>query len=57
MAKQWIWKEFSVRQDFFPSVKDSISTKPILDEHIITYYEREQRKLGFEPKHMLFEKR
>jgi tRNA (guanine-N7-)-methyltransferase len=53
---QWIWKEFSRRQDFIPKVSDKISEKPLLDEHVITYYEREQRRLGFEPKHMLFEK-
>lgn len=52
----WIWKEFAKRQDFKPVISDGISEKPLLDEHIITYYEREQRRLGFEPKHMLFEK-
>ncbi len=53
---QWIWKEFSIRKDFSPAVAKGISLMPLLDEHIITYYEREQRRLGFEPKHMLFEK-
>jgi len=52
----WIWKEFSKRKDFSPKVVDNISLKPLLDEHIVTYYEKEQRNLGFEPKHMLFEK-
>ncbi|MFO7660842.1 MAG: tRNA (guanosine(46)-N7)-methyltransferase TrmB [Candidatus Cloacimonadaceae bacterium] len=52
----WIWKEFSKRTDFLPKNVDKISTKPLLDEHIETFYEREQRRLGFEPKHMLFEK-
>ena len=41
---------------FLQEVVDKISLKPLLDEHIVTFYEREQRKLGFEPKHMLFEK-
>jgi tRNA (guanine-N7-)-methyltransferase len=54
---QWIWKEFSKRQDFFPKLFDGLSDVPLLDEHIVTFYEREQRRLGFEPKHMLFEKR
>jgi tRNA (guanine-N7-)-methyltransferase len=54
---KWIWKEFSKRQDFVPKLSDTISEKPLLDEHVVTYYEREQRRLGFEPKHMLFEKR
>lgn len=54
---QWIWNEFNLRKDFMPSIAKGISLKPLLDEHIITYYEREQRRLGFEPRHMLFEKR
>jgi tRNA (guanine-N7-)-methyltransferase len=53
----WIWKEFSKRQDFMPSGADGISLQPLLDEHVITFYEREQRRLGFEPKHMLFIKK
>lgn len=52
----WIWKEFSQRTDFLSKKVDKISTKPLLDEHIETFYEIEQRRLGFEPKHMLFEK-
>lgn len=52
----WIWKEFSKRKDFLPKNVDKISTEPLMDEHIETFYEREQRRLGFEPKHMLFEK-
>lgn len=52
----WIWKEFAKRNDFVPINSTGISDKPLLDEHIVTYYEREQRRLGFEPKHMLFEK-
>jgi tRNA (guanine-N7-)-methyltransferase len=54
---RWIWKEFSKRQDFAPKLSDTISEKPLLDDHVVTYYEREQRRLGFEPKHMLFEKK
>jgi tRNA (guanine-N7-)-methyltransferase len=54
---QWIWKEFSKRNDFFPKLFDGLSDVPLLDEHVVTFYEREQRRLGFEPKHMLFEKR
>jgi tRNA (guanine-N7-)-methyltransferase len=54
---QWIWKQFLKRQDYVPKVSEAISPKPLLDEHIVTYYEREQRRLGFEPQHMLFEKR
>jgi tRNA (guanine-N7-)-methyltransferase len=53
---QWIWKEFSGRQDFVARNSEGMSTKPMLGEHIITYYEREQRRLGYEPRHMLFQK-
>jgi tRNA (guanine-N7-)-methyltransferase len=54
---QWIWKEFSRRQDFVSKLVDGLSNIPLLDKHVVTFYEREQRRLGFEPKHMLFEKR
>ena len=52
----WIWKEFSRRADFTPKKVDKISSEPLMEDHIETFYEREQRRLGFEPKHMLFEK-
>jgi tRNA G46 methylase TrmB len=52
----WIWKEFQTRKDFCSPAADSISLMPLMDEHVITYYEREQRRLGFEPRHMLFKK-
>lgn len=51
---EWIWKEFLKRKDFTPKNIDSISDKPLLDKHIETFYEIEQRRLGFEPKHMMF---
>ncbi len=54
---QWIWNQFSRRQDFQPVNKEGLSAVPLLEQHIVTYYEREQRRLGFEPRHMLFEKR
>ena len=52
----WIWKEFSLRRDFKSNSLDGISESPLLDEHVVTFYEREQRRLGFAPRHMLFEK-
>jgi tRNA (guanine-N7-)-methyltransferase len=54
---QWVWKIFVNRADFRSHVLEGISDKPLLDNHITTFYEREQRRLGFEPMHMLFEKR
>ena len=53
---QWTWKIFSQRTDFLSHNLDGISDKPLLDAHIVTFYEREQRRLGFEPKHMMFVK-
>ena len=53
----WIWKAFSKREDFLPKQEGGISFEPLLDEHVTTFYEREQRRLGYEPRHMLFEKR
>lgn len=53
---QWTWKIFVKRRDFRSHVLEGISDKPLLDNHITTFYEREQRRLGFEPMHMLFEK-
>jgi tRNA (guanine-N7-)-methyltransferase len=52
----WIWKEFDKRKDYNSLSADGISASPLLDEHIITFYEREQRRLGFEPQHMLFKR-
>jgi len=52
----WIWKEFNKRQDYRSLSESGISASPLMDEHIITYYEHEQRRLGFEPQHMLFKK-
>jgi len=52
----WIWDVFKHRQDFCSPVAENISLKPLMDEHVITFYEREQRRLGFEPKHMLYKK-
>lgn len=54
---QWIWKEFSTRDDYSSMSEEGISFKPMLDEHVITFYEREQRRLGFEPRHMLFKRK
>lgn len=53
---QWAWKIFVNRTDFRSQVMEGLSDKPLLDSHIATFYELEQRRLGFEPKHMLFEK-
>ncbi len=53
---EWIRKEMLQRKDFIPSQQEIFSERPLLDDHIETFYEKEQRKLGFEPIHMLFTK-
>lgn len=53
---EWIRKEMVKRKDFTPIREEFFSEKPLLDDHIETFYEKEQRKLGFEPLHMLFVK-
>ena len=52
---QWIWKQFQHRTDYRSHVLEGLSATPLLDEHITTFYEHEQRRLGYEPMHMLFE--
>lgn len=53
---QWIAKGFIGRNDYRPVNENVISNIPLLDEHITTYYEIGQRRLGFEPKFLLYEK-
>jgi len=50
----WIQKQFSQRLDFIAKPASGIDFSS--DKHIVTFYEREQRKLGFEPRFMLYEK-
>lgn len=53
---QWTWKIMVNRRDFRSHVLEGISHSPLFDDHVTTFYEREQRRLGYEPMHMLFEK-
>ncbi|MBM4400098.1 MAG: hypothetical protein FJ041_07215, partial [Candidatus Cloacimonetes bacterium] len=53
---QWIAKGFIGRNDYRPVNENVISNIPLLDEHITTYYEIGQRRLGFEPKFLHYEK-
>lgn len=53
---QWITREFA-GSDLFASVHDDpISSKPHLSDHVITFFEQEQRRLGFEPNFMMYKR-
>ncbi len=52
----WIAEEF-VKNPYFISLHDDpIQKHPSLDDHVVTWYETDQRRQGFEPNFMLFEK-
>lgn len=52
----WIVDEF-IRSPYFSSVyEDIVLQHSGLDEHVVTWFEQEQRRRGFEPKFMLFKK-
>lgn len=53
---QWITREFA-KCDLFASVQDEpISSEPHLSDHVITFFEQEQRRLGFEPNFMMYKR-
>ena len=52
----WIAEEF-LRNSFYESVYDeTIQSTSHLEDHVITWFEQEQRRLGYEPNFMLFKK-
>ncbi len=52
----WIVEEF-LSNPYYSSVYDDlILENSVLDEHIVTWFEQEQKRMGFEPKFMLFKK-
>jgi len=52
----WIVDEFLASPYFSSVYEDIVLHKPGLDNHVVTWFEQEQRRLGFEPKFMLFRK-
>lgn len=52
----WIVDEFIQNPYFSSAFNDIILTHSGLDEHIVTWFEQEQRRQGFEPFFMLFKK-
>lgn len=50
----WIAEEFLRSPRFISLYDDVIQKDPSLDDHVVTWYEQEQLRLGFEPNYMLF---
>lgn len=52
----WIVDEF-INNPYFSSVYDDLVLESsVLDQHIVTWFEQEQKRLGYPPKFMLFKK-
>lgn len=52
----WIAGEFSRNHNFLSLINEVIGTYPSLEDHITTWYEKEQRRLGFTPYFMLYKR-
>ncbi|MBW6514116.1 MAG: tRNA (guanosine(46)-N7)-methyltransferase TrmB [Candidatus Syntrophosphaera sp.] len=52
----WIAEEFAHNPNFISMLDQVIQTDPSLDDHVSTWYELEQKRLGFTPNFMLFKK-
>lgn len=52
----WIAEEFCQNPNYLCLHDQPIQTTPSLDTHIVTWFEQEQKRLGFEPRFMLFQK-
>ena len=50
----WIAEEFLRSPRFISLYDDVIQKDPSLDDHVVTWYEQEQLRLGLEPNYMLF---
>lgn len=52
----WIAEVFMNNPNFLSLSDHVMQASPSLDDHIVTWYESEQRRLGFEPNFMLFKR-
>ena len=52
----WIADEFVNNPYFSSAFDDLIMDYSVLDEHIVTWFEQEQKRQGYHPKYMLFNK-
>lgn len=52
----WIVEEF-LANPFYESVYENpMQDQPILEEHVVTWFEREQKRLGYPPNYMLYKR-
>ncbi|MFO8145289.1 MAG: tRNA (guanosine(46)-N7)-methyltransferase TrmB [Candidatus Syntrophosphaera sp.] len=52
----WIAEEFSQNHNFLSLIDGVIGSYPSLEDHITTWYEKEQRQLGFTPFFLLYKR-
>lgn len=52
----WIVDIFSQHKDFISLQDSPIQNDYNLEDHVVTWFEQEQRRLGFEPNYMLYER-
>jgi len=52
----WISEEFLANPNYVSLQDDPIQLHPNLDDHIVTWFEEEQKKQGYHPHFMLFER-
>ncbi|GAB1367081.1 MAG TPA: tRNA (guanosine(46)-N7)-methyltransferase TrmB [Candidatus Cloacimonas sp.] len=52
----WIVEEFIASPAFIPVYEETLLQHSTFDNHITTWFEAEQRRLGFDPKFMLFKR-
>ncbi len=53
----WILREFTTHPRMQSVYPEGIRHEPDADHHIVTWFERKQRRLGLEPNYMLFRKK
>ncbi len=52
----WIVEEFIASPAFLPVYEEALMQHSTFDNHITTWFEAEQRRLGYDPKFMLFKR-
>jgi tRNA (guanine-N7-)-methyltransferase len=52
----WIAEEFLKNHNYLTLNDGVIQTNPSLEDHVVTWYESEQRRQGYEPNFMLFKR-
>jgi len=53
----WIVREFTGNPLYYSVYEDHSVDHPVLDEHIVTWFEQEQKRLGYPPRYMMFKKK